>query len=382
VIVWLLPIGFGAFAALAIPLIVHWVRRSERRLVPFAAMRYLREHPYPRENRRLHERGLLALRLLLLAGLALLLAWPVWRGRPEPASAPWVIVAPGVSRDAAHAALDAPAAEWHWLEPGAPMVSRLRELDATVAPGTAMSVLVPEEIGGLDAERLRLAHAVSWRAVPGSRESPSTAADSPSAAAAAPLRLAVRYDAEGESELGVVHALVAAWTEAGSAPMVEFATSGAAPPPTGAWLIWLGGPLSPSVTAWIRAGGRAFASRQPNDPGETALRDETGSAVLRERRLGAGWLLTLATPLRTDALPALLSPQFPQSLRSVFDAAREPPDRAPAASVAPLSLTGTGAAAGADRAPRGRERSLAAPLALLLALAFLIERVLATRRRS
>jgi hypothetical protein len=245
-----------------------------------------------------------------------------------------------------------------------------------------MSVLVPEEIGGLDAERLRLAHAVNWRAVPGSREAPSTAADSPSAAAAAPLRLAVRYDAEGESELGVVHALVAAWTEAGSAPMVEFATSGAAPPPTGAWLIWLGGPLSPSVTAWIRAGGRAFASRQPNDPGETVLRDETGSAVLRERRLGAGWLLTLATPLRTDALPALLSPQFPQSLRSVFDAAREPPDRAPAASVAPLSLTGTGAAAGADRAPRGRERSLAAPLALLLALAFLIERVLATRRRA
>ncbi|MBC7991570.1 MAG: BatA domain-containing protein, partial [Luteimonas sp.] len=66
----LLPIGLAALAALLLPLLVHLARRSEQRLVPFAALRWLQAKPQPRRKRRFEEHWLLLLRLLLLAALA------------------------------------------------------------------------------------------------------------------------------------------------------------------------------------------------------------------------------------------------------------------------------------------------------------------------
>jgi hypothetical protein len=394
-IAWLEPAGFGAFAALAVPLLIHWMRRSDRRVVSFAAQRYLREQPHPREDRAWHERVLLLLRLLLLASLALLLAWPVWRGGAPPASpVPVVIVAPGIDAAAAHAAIDAPLADWHWLADGAPFTSRLRELDAALAPGTPVTVLVPEDLRGLDAERLRLAHTVNWRPLPGlgPQEPPaaqSPAAQSPAApasaaaaggfAAASPLTLAVREDAVGSgagaTEVGVLRAVAAAWAAAGVPASVELAARDAPLPPPSTWLVWLGGAeLPPAVDAWIRAGGRALASRQPDGGGEVALSDAASAAIFRERRMGTGRLLSLAAPLLPDAVPALRSARFPQELYALLNEPGEPPDRAPAQSVAPLV-----------RAPPlggGRVRPLAPPFALAAALLFLLERSYATRRRA
>jgi hypothetical protein len=395
VIAWLTPAGFAALAALAVPLLIHWMRRSDRRVVSFAAERYLREQPHPREDRAWHERVLLLLRLLLLASLVLLLAWPVWRGgRAPPPQAPWVVVAPGIDAAAARAAIDAPLAQWHWLQSGASLTSQLRELDAALAPGTAWTVVVPEHLSGLDAERLRLTHAVSWRALPVA----AAPIGAPSASASvSPLTLSVRYDAPAEAgaadatgksnmaragnapgatEVGVLRAVAAAWSAAGVPATVDFAARDAALPPRSTWLVWLGGgDLPPAVAAWIRAGGRALATRQKDGGGAGALSDAAGVPIFRERHPGSGRLLSLAAPLLPDAVPALRSARFPQELYALMNEPAEPPDRAPALSIAPVARVTTPATA-------GRVLALAPPVALLAALLFSIERSYATRRRA
>jgi hypothetical protein len=378
-IAWLAPAGFGALAALALPLLIHWLRRSDRRVLSFAALQYLREQPHPREERTWHERVLLLLRLALLATLALLLAWPVWRSAATPPAPPasWVIVAPGIDATAAHAAIgELPRAEWRWLAPGAGFSSALRELDATLPPGAAVTVLVPEELAGLDAERLRLTHAVRWRAVPGG--SPAVAA-----AARPALTLAVRYDRAGAAELGVIRAVAAAWAAAGEPATVDYATSEAPLPPASAWLVWLAGPLPPRVDAWLRAGGRALASRQADGggaggggaggggPGGGA--DGVAAPLFRERQIGRGTLLSSSAALVPDALPAVRTARFPEELRARLSRPSEPPDRAPAASVVPSVSDERVAAPG---------RPLDTAFAFAAALLFLVERVSATRRRA
>src|SRR5690606_9148841 len=73
----LLPAALAALGALLLPLLVHLARRSEQRPTDFAALRWLRRKPRPRRRIRFDERWLLALRLLLLALIALWLARPV-----------------------------------------------------------------------------------------------------------------------------------------------------------------------------------------------------------------------------------------------------------------------------------------------------------------
>jgi hypothetical protein len=178
----LTPLGLAALAAAVVPLLIHLIRRSARQQVSFAAMRYLREHPHSREKSRLHEPWLLLLRVSLIAALALWLSLPVWRGRSEPQPA-WILVAPGIDAAAARSSIVAAAGEWHWLTPGfpllatapiaaaalpgAPLTSLIREVDSDLTPGTAMTIVVPANLGGLDAERLQFARPVTWRVLPG-----------------------------------------------------------------------------------------------------------------------------------------------------------------------------------------------------------------------
>ncbi|MDQ3512000.1 MAG: BatA domain-containing protein, partial [Pseudomonadota bacterium] len=175
----LLPLGLAALAALLVPLLVHLARRSEERMVNFAALRWLQSRPQPRRKRRFDEYLLLLLRLLLLAALALLLAEPVLYGQPD--RRPWTVVMPGVDTAALPPAL--PDARMHWLAAGFPRVdpanvdavalpaaeaspsSLLRQLDADLPAGTPLTVVVPETLDGADAERPRLSRQVSWEVV-------------------------------------------------------------------------------------------------------------------------------------------------------------------------------------------------------------------------
>ena len=89
----LAPLGLAALAALALPLLVHLARREEQVPTDFAALRWLAAKFRPRQRLRFEEILLLALRLLLVAALALLLARPVlFGGRGDAA---WLVVLPG-----------------------------------------------------------------------------------------------------------------------------------------------------------------------------------------------------------------------------------------------------------------------------------------------
>ncbi len=404
----LAPWGLAALAAVLVPLAIHWVRRSDRQLRSFAAMRYLRERPHAREKFRLHERLLLLVRLLLIGSVALLLALPVWRSRSEP-QPPWIVVAPGIDPASAHASVAQPGAEWHRLAPGFPaldappgeaaasriitaaaadasLTSLVRELDSELAPGTALTLVVPAELRGLDAERLTLARPVVWRVLAGASpavvpepvwepaQEPSRGPGQPSVQESNPaLTIAVRYDPADVTELPLVRALAATWQADGMTFQLDIAPRAAPLPPPPAWLLWLGASAPPNLDTWIRQGGHALLTLR-DAAGTVVSADDNGAPILRERVLGSGRVLSLAGPLRIDAMPALASPDFPRQLADLLRGPAPALDRAPAASVAPLTLP-------VAQPALGRPQPLAPYLAVVIALLFLLERVLATRTR-
>jgi hypothetical protein len=380
----LLPAGLLALSALLIPLLLHLTRRTEQRPTVFAALRWLQASQRPRRQLRFDERPLLALRLLLLAALAALLAQPVLTGRFG--GRDWVVVAPGVGRADARAALDAPDADWRWLAPGFPALDRdpsegtqftsslLRELDAQLPDRAALTVLVPTRLDGLDGERPALRRNVDWRVV-------DTEVATPAAAPPTPAALAVRYEQADDPGLPYLRAAAAAWRATAPATgrddvQADFATVAEPLGPGVRWLVWLApGALPPDVRAWIEAGGTALlgaASQAPDAIVGAALwRDALGEVVVRGHALGSGRVLQLTRELVPAALPALLDPEFPDHLRALFD----PPSRprtAFAATQAPRS-------GGPELSPA--PRPLHRWLALLVAILFLVERWLATSSR-
>jgi hypothetical protein len=405
----LAPVGLAAAAALVVPLAIHLVRRSDRRVVNFAAMRYLRTRAHPRARLRLVRPLLLAMRVGLLAGLAVLLALPAWREHAAPAP-PWVVVAPGVDALAARTAVHAPLAEWHRLAAGFPLLpdatdgaaalaadaalaatatpihSLLRQLDQQLLPTVALTLVVPETLDDLDGERLQLGHTAMWLPVPGrSPRGPAVVGEGVAGGDAVGAvertnpppgtaqRIAVRYDAAGAGELPVVRALGAAWAAQGRSIGWDIAASDVPLPPPPAWVFWLAGGLPESLRARARSGALVLVTRFSSGTGAVVLAEPEG-AVLRAQVLGQGRLLGWTGALRADAEPAVLAPDFPERLWTVLATAASVPTSAPARSVAPL------VARRDDWAPA---ESLVPPLAAALALLFLAERLLATwsRRR-
>ena len=162
----LFPLGLSALLALLLPLLIHLARRDRRQPVVFSALRWLRAHPRPRQRLRFDEWLLLALRLLLLALLALWLAQPVLRGAPD--RRPYVVVMPGVAATTIAGQMLPKDARRHWLAEGFPLLdapspataqpisSLLRQLDAELAREAPLIVLATPQFDGADAQRLRL----------------------------------------------------------------------------------------------------------------------------------------------------------------------------------------------------------------------------------
>lgn len=384
----LLPAGLAALAAVLLPLLIHLARRSEQRPTVFAALQWLRRKPKPRHRLRFDEWPLLLVRLVLVALLALLLARPVLFGAAS--RDPWVAVAPGVDPAQARA-VPAPAdARWHWLAPGFPaldaappvsppapasLTSLLRELDATLPAGVALTVVVPDELRGVDGERPRLSRAIEWRPLP--VRLPDAAAARPSA----PPALSVRFAPDRAPALRYLRAAHVAW-HGGRAPTGEAAID-IAPiaqplPSPSRPLAWLAaGPVPTAVREWIRGGGTALLDAQgtlPDAPAMAALwRDDDGIVLVEGAAYGRGRVLRLTRPLSPAVMPALLDASFPQRLRALFEPAPAPPSRVRAADHAPLT--------GAPTFPLAPQ-SLAPWLLVLIALLFLVERWLATGARG
>ncbi|MCK9194742.1 MAG: BatA domain-containing protein [Nevskia sp.] len=376
---FLSPAGLFALAALSLPLLIHLIRRPQRQLRDFAALRWLAERNRPREKLRWHERLLLLLRLLLLAVLAALLALPAWRASPLPAGTAWVLVTPGVDAETAQRSVDLPAAEWHWLAPGFPQLiaaaepppaapefaSLIRELDQQLPPTTAVTIIVPAVLSGLDGGRLRLQRNVDWRVLPG------VADNDAETELHAPLRVQARADADGSSEFAVAAALAQAWQAAGRDASYDTAAA-EAPVPVGTGIVFCFCAVLPNVLErWVADGGTALLTRQPADSGEPVRVDDGGAIWLRRRPLGHGRVFSVSAALTPQTLPPLLTPDFPAQLWRALQTEAQP-DRAPAAAVAPQKQ---------DAASPGPLRPLEQGLALLAALLFAAERLWAVRRR-
>jgi hypothetical protein len=383
----LAPAALAALAALMLPLLIHLARRSEQRPTDFAALRWLRSMPRPRHRLRLDERLLLAARLLLIALVALWLARPVLSGAAS--DAPWVAVVAGVSADAAREATTDTRARLNWLAPGwprldapppppaLPVSSLLRQLDAELPADVALTVLVPEVLQGVDAERLRLSRAVEWRVLPGEMPPPAQAPAAPTPT------LAVRHAPEREAAARYLRAAAGAW-QPRSAPPARPAAPGVSSGPLSKpldpgtrWLAWLApGPLPPAIEAWIRAGGVALVDAagvvESEQPRVVPWRDALGAPLVESFAHGEGRVLRLVRPLAPADMPQLLEPDFPQRLRALFAPLQPQPARVGARGFAPAS-----GGAAYPQAPR----DLQPWLALLIALVLLLERWLATRRR-
>lgn len=371
----LAPLSLAALAALIVPLLIHLRRRTEEVPVDFAALRWLEARPRPRRKLQLDELLLLALRLLLVALLALLLARPAVLGWEDDRAR--VLVAPGVDAAAAREAAG-PDAELRWIAPGFPdlaagapasataTASLIRQFDAELPEGTPLTIIVPPVLDGVDAGRLRLTRKVTWRIVAGKGE-----ADRPPPPASPAL--AVRHADKQAQALRYFRAAASAWSDT---PRFEAAT-GATLPPRDSVLVWLTpGPVPQAVSDWIGAGGTAVLgdTAQIAMPASSAApwRDVAGNALVEGGPLGAGRVLRFTRPLVPAAMPELLDPSFAAALRDLVSPAAPPPGRVSAAAHAPTDGT-----APFPLPPR----ELAPWLGVLIALAFLAERLLASWRR-
>ncbi len=135
--------------------------------------------------------------------------------------------------------LDAPAPA------GTPAVgSLLRQLDAELPPGVALTVIVPATLQGADAERAALSRAVTWQVVEGAMP-PSSAKASPTPS------LAIRHLAGDEHALRYLRAAARAWRP-NSAPAVQIGTTDAPLPPPSQPLVWLApGPVPAPVMQFM-----------------------------------------------------------------------------------------------------------------------------------
>lgn len=376
----LAPGALLALAVLAVPPLIHLRRRSEQKLLRFAALRWLGQGARPQRQLRLEHRLLLLSRLCLLAVLAFLLALPVWRSAAAP-GASWLVVTPGLDPAAARAAAEGSPVEWRWLAPAFPSLdaaapappgngfaSLLRQLDNELPPGAALQVMVPQELSGLDAERLQLRHKVEWRVMPGG----ATPQAQRQAHATNKLKLALRYEAQHAAGLPLVHALAAAWRASDLEVSVDEARSDAPPAQTIDALFWFGADLPETLRLWARGGGILIATAPGAAATAEASDSSTGTALPTPISFGQGRLLLFPTPLDPARNPALRNPALPARLLALLRHDAAPPDRAPAVSVTPLAAT----EAVTDRADA---TSLEAWTALLAALLFLAERILSLR---
>ena len=371
----LLPLGLAALAALAIPIVIHIARRSESRTIDFAALRWLSQKAKPRRSVQIDERWLLAIRLALLVMIALILAKPVLWGVHD--KHPVIAILPGVDATAALTDADAKARRVFapypavgGVAPSAPAdpFSLIRQLDAELDPDASLEILVPTMLDGVDTERPVLSRRVDWRVVATSPVASTTRPTQPPA-------LTVRYSTPSQGKVRWFRAAATAWAEPGAQPKFDVALTDRPIGREARYLIWLAeGDLPDPVVRWIRSGGTAVLSHDAQAPldgdATTPWRDEAGEPLMLAGRLGRGRVIFLTRALEPSAMPQLLEPDFPdQLLRRLTPA--PPPSRVASAAIAPLT--------GATAYPQ-QPLDLRPWLALIAALLFGAERLMATRR--
>ncbi|MGE6334467.1 BatA domain-containing protein [Stenotrophomonas sp. NPDC077659] len=363
----LFPLGLAALAAWLLPLLIHLARRHPYTPLDFAALRWLRTQIRPRQRIRFDDWPLLLVRLLLLAALALLLARPVLSdGAPSPST--WTVVAPGLDAGALRGSSE--DGRWHWLAPGfpsidqpapstpAPLPSLLRELDAQLPAGTALTVHVPDPLPGLDGARLQLSRPVQWQ--------PHAVVPTHAQASVPALRLRVSADAPASARQWV-GALQRAWSTQPASAELPANTL----PARGEIAAWgRTSALPAGWQAWLRAGGSVITAAAPAPQASVLLRSAEGAPLLWQQRVGRGRLLSLPGEWNAAHNSALRDARLPQALLLALQPPAPPrlgnaQDQAPQQAVLPAMT------------PAPRE--LPPWLLLAIVLLFALERGMASR---
>ncbi|KFL36992.1 hypothetical protein N788_12145 [Arenimonas donghaensis DSM 18148 = HO3-R19] len=371
-----MPLGLLALLGLVVPLLVHLARREQQQPTMFAALRWLHARQRPRQRLRIEHWLLLALRLALVAGLALLLAAPWFTD--DQAGPPRVLVHPSLPVP------EAPeGAELRWLAPGFPHIdsavpeapvpvsSLLREADAGLPPGKALVVHVPAILDGVDGERPRLSRPVQWLVAEASTPDPA-----PDRQDEPPPAMAVRHGPDHAHQAKWLAAAQRAWlatTDPAPPPGETLMAAGASWPDDTRVLAWLAdGAVPANVLDFARDGGTLLIADTTHWPvdaaGQVAWRGEEGSVRLRAAGFQAGRILQFAQPLEPAAFPELLDPRFPRWLLQQL----QPPPAAPARVDARRHVPRDDGPAFTPPSP-----PLAPWLVLVLAALFVVERWLA-----
>jgi hypothetical protein len=376
----LLPSALLALTALILPLLIHLSRRSEQKPTAFAALRWISAQLRPRRKLVFQEILLLLLRLLLLIMLAVFLAKPV--SMYVSSGRHWVVVIPGADISAIQDQANNKNGEWHWLSPGfpgfenapnsvdIPVSSLLRELDAQLPLNTKLTVIAPEQLAGLDGERIRLSRQVDWKIVPG--KMPPVVAQKKTR----PIRLAIRYEEAQAGSIRYFRAAHSVWQaerKVNEKDVIDIGTVSASLKEDRTALIWLAtGKLPMDIREWVRKGGTAIISKEAVTSELTssvaAWRNADGKTLARIASLGQGHLVQWQQTVSPEAMPELLDASFPQHLKDFLQTSRTTPNRALAKSQAPL--------AGIQARPE-LPQSMQPWFALLIALLFMLERWLA-----
>lgn len=383
-LVWGLPLGLLGLAALLLPVLLHLDRRRTLQTLRFAALRWIGSAHPPRRHPRLTEWLLLVLRLLLLASVALWLAQPLLRGEWRE-SRHWLVVVPGVDIAVDADAVRAASEEMHqvrWLAPGFPAIDRapgvldvstsslLRELDAQLGANDTLRVLLPERVGGLDSAAITLSRQVEWRIAPASTTQPPL----PSAAKREQPRLVLWPNASEDESMAWLQAAITAWSQTpGFAIELQPQARELAWPEQADAVIVIDQTL-PEAARTLLERGATVLHLPPAPKAVDPHVDQDGDIEWppRAQRVGNGTLLQLQGPLQPQRFAALHESRFALQLRRLLFGEPPPPAFALAADIAPAQH---------PRSPPLPETPLRPWLAILIAVLFLIERLLASGRR-
>jgi hypothetical protein len=354
------PAGLAALVALAVPLLLHLRRAEDTQRVDFAALRWLTPRRRPRQRLRLREWLLLALRLLLVAVVALLFAQPARIDAGD--AGPRLLVADGIDFARARAVVPALPADAPATRLRGPLASALREADARAPAGALLHVVVPPLVDGLDGARPQLSHAVAWHVLADARV--RAAVPVPSVES-----VVLRGDAP-DATRRVLRALAAAW-------QLRYREIGAdAAPPRGA-IVASATPEDAALAQWLRAGGIllswpvAASAGTPTDEDPNDADDAAPAPLpVQVERVGRGRHLRFARALAVESMPALAAPSAARQLRELLDEASAAPSQAPESALRPVR-------GGPHFAPI--PQPLAPWLAWAATLLFVLERLLATR---
>lgn len=375
----LAPLALLGLASLLLPLLLHLRRQVRRTPVDFAALRWLQARLRPRARWRIERPWLLLLRLLLASGLVLLLAEPVWRQPREQGS---VLLHPAIDPATLPATL-LESAQLRWWAPGFPRLdtprpaadaaslSLLRQYDAELAAELPLQVWIPEWSDVADGQLPAFSRSVDWQIQP---------AVPPETFPPAPLRVwKVGPAPAGQAWLDLALQLLAE-SEAGHPAVLALSELSASSLPLGprqagdTLLWWPAEDPGESQLEWVRGGGQLlWAAPCPDcdeQRGWQALWNSAdGVRGLWARPLGSGRMLRLNVALDPSQFPELLEARFPEWLHGWL---------LPAITPARIDSAALQAADGNGRpAALPVDWPLAPPLALLLALLWLVERIVA-----